>query len=208
MSLEFKVLKFLCSPVSREAAAKGLQDLYYTDAVKFYVSGLPDADVASLRVDIHTETSPAGLLAYAAPDGGTPAFMEVTNTPGSFYCTLDLDTSEISDYMTDQAQQPGVPVPVHVIVSDANGVWADVAMNLYHTPGAAASSTPPLSDDPFVRDSELTAALGDYLLSADSVDKAVLNASMTDAQALPTANAAQFEAKLDAVIAAIISATA
>jgi len=206
---DFKELILLCLAGTRSCTIKGIRDLYYGDAIKLFIKGVPDADVASLQVDLFTETSPAGLLAQKKPTTGpaVAAFTAVTDRPGEFYCSLDLLTSEIDDYLTDQGQKPGDPVPAHLIVSDDNGVWADVGMPLYHSPAYSAVTSPPLVNDPFVTESELATALEDYLLLTDAIGKSALNTDLLAVQAMATGNAAQRELKFDALITALVSAT-
>ena len=205
---EFKEVKMSCEPKTRFATVAGIKDLYFGDSIKLYLKNLPLADVDTLRADLWSQTSPAGLLASAAPttgplDGVVAAFSAVPNKPYDWYCTLDLLTGEIETALTSQT--PGEPYPVHLIVGDTNGVWVDAGMNLYHNPALSAETIPPLAGDPFVSGSALATALEPYALIDDTVDRSDLYADLLVVQAMPTLNPAQSEARFNALLALLVS---
>ena len=199
---DFKIIKLLCTGDSRSATVDGVSELYFADSIKLYLKDLPDLDIASARVDLYTVTAPAGHIAETLPSG----FSGVVDKPYDFYCTLDLNTPETEDLMDPLA--PGDPVPTRLIVSDTNGVWADVEFNLYANPAASSSGQPPIVGDPFVTESALATALTPYLLTTDSIDKSSLNIDLTAVQSLPTLSPADREVRFNALLTVLLSATA
>lgn len=196
---EFKVLKLLCDGDSRSATVDGITELYFGDSIKMYLKGLPNADINTLRVDLFSRTSPAGLLAQTLPGN----FSLVPDKPYDFYCTLSLLTASIDTLF--EAQIPGEAYQTRLIVSDTNGTWADVEFPLFHNPALSAASLPPLVDNPFITAAAVNSLLNKYLLATKSLDKAALSAGVTEVQNLPTLTPAQREARFNALLVLLAS---
>lgn len=197
----FKLLKLIVTTNTRSAVVDGVVDLYHGDSVKLYVKGLPRVDLGSLRADLYPRAPATGVLARVLPG----SFALVPGRPHDFYATLDLFTDEIKAYLSEA--EAGVPKLVQLHVSDAYGVCVDLTLDVYPNPQLAEEPANPVPTDPYVKESELVTALGQYLLTADSIDKAALNTAAHLVSAMPKLSPAQSEARVDALIAALITAT-
>ncbi len=198
----FKLLKLLCDQATRTTTVSGLSDLYYGDSIKLYLHGLPDLDITTVAATLFSTSSPPGLLAQTLAAG----FSAVTDKPEDWYCTLDLLTDEIKDLFV--AQTPGDPQSTHLTITDDNGTFIDVELPLYHSPHFAEENLAPIVGDPYVTESELAAELLAYLKIVDSIDKDDLQTAMLLVQAMPTLTPAQSEARVTALISALVTATA
>ena len=198
---EFKVLKLLCKPNARSATVDGIVDLYYKDSIKLYLKNLPLADVDTLRADLYSKPDVAGILAQVLPTN----FSQVTGKPHDFYATLSLFTDELKAYLTDA--EAGEPLEAQLQVSATNGTWVDRTLEIYPNPAAMEEIPPPTVTDPYLKESDLTAALADYLLIDDSIDKASLNAALDAVNVMSTLTAAEREARFNALLSALITAT-
>ena len=198
---DFKQLKLIASTNARSATVDGIVDLYYGDSIKLYVKNLPKADVDTLRADLYSKPNAAGILAQCLPE----SFAAVAGKPHDFYATLTLFTDEIKDYLEDA--EAGEPLLTQLVISDTNGVWVDITLDLYPNPQLDGEIPPPIVSDPYIRESDLESALSDYLLTEDSIDKADLNTDLLAVQALPTLTAAEREARFNALLTALITAT-
>jgi len=198
---DFKQLKLIASTNARSATVDGIVDLYYGDSIKLYVKGLPKADLATLRADLYSKPNAASILAQVLPTN----FANVTNKPYDFYATLTLFTDELKDYLTDQ--EAGEPNQTQLVISDTSGVWIDITLDLYPNPQLDGEVPPAIVTDPYIKESDLDTALEDYLEITDAIDKDTLNTSLDAVDALPTLTPSNREARFQALLDALITAT-
>ena len=167
----FRTLTLRADKASRTAFCEGLQNLHYGDAITLVVSGVQGCTPASLVFGIYDPDSTCISIA-------TTAFAFVPGCVDKVYAQISLLTVEAA--AATAALAPGVPVEVRVYLYETGGkTWLDTSASLYPNPAVSGGDG--------------TACIA-YVTAGD------LAALATSVAAMPSLNAAQREARFNALL--------
>ena len=179
-------VKIRVNPQDKTAVYDGVTRLSFGDILTVAISGALGADLSSLGLYIFSKDTSSALVAPVT------AFERSTSS-GSFQSTANLTvatatlTSEISELA------PGEPLVARLYVADSNRVFADCDIDILPSPHTSASSWPE-AQAPFVTEDQV-------ILKSDLAE------GLAPILVMPTANAAQREARMEALLSLLSDLT-
>ena len=171
----FRVTTFRATPF-KTAIIDGHYPWHVGDSVILTVSNIPGAEVSSLHAAVYARDK----ACLTSPATG---WREDPENPGTFYSALDLGSSALDSALEDTPS--GEPFSARLYISDANTTWVDMSIRVLPSPHRAPGWPDPA--DPYPKASEV-------------VLKADLRTGLAPILGMPTLNAAQREARLQALL--------
>jgi hypothetical protein len=166
------------------ATAEGRSDLHYGDAITVVLCVPPGlTDPSTVLFGIYSESG----AALAAPAAADSVFEWVPNTADRVYQNVSLNTAACRDLTA--ALEANEPAEVRAIASfDGGCVFLDCTLKVFSNPHYDNG--------------------GASMLPRDYINKATLYALLTPIASMPTNDAVAREARFNALLAALTTATA
>lgn len=182
---DFRTLHIRANP-DKSAILEPTFHLNAGESLKVVLSGAEGVDPSTLVLSLHGKEAPFPAL-VTPPSVWYPT----PGNPGSYYASVDLSTSAVTSLLSGVI--PGGEVLIRLYVADGSNVYVDCDVPLSPAPYRSAG-TWPAPTSPFATENQV-------------VLRSALHGALQEILAMPTLSAANREARLQSLIAALYAAT-